>query len=162
MKNRWFPAVALVTAVVLLVGLVGLIYSYKTSPSANVIEGTTANFEDTVLNSPLPVLIVFTTSDPQCVPCKTQEPAINKLADEYAGKVRVVRVDAMKQMPIAIAAGIQGIPTHIFLKPADGIGAVAEDILDEAQLRQFIEAGLKMQKPAQPDPAAPADPATGN
>lgn len=157
MKNRWFPAVALITAIGLLIGCVMLINSYKNPTPANVVEATVDNFEDQVLNSPLPVYVQFYVSK-GCKPCEQQAPIVEKLAAEYAGKVRFVRVDASTQMEIAIAAGIKGVPTHFFLKPADGIGAVAEGFLDEATLRKFLDAGIALQKPAQPAPADPANP----
>lgn len=161
MKNaRTFPAIALVVALGLLIGLVGLINHFKTSTPENVIEATTANFEDVVLKSPMPVYVEFYVSGSQCKACQAEDPIVAKLATEYKGKIRFVRVDASKQPAIARAAGIRGVPTHFFLKPAEQLGGVAEGFLDEAQLRQFLESGLKMQKPADNgNGAAPTDPA---
>jgi thioredoxin 1 len=166
-KNpRFFPAAALVTALALLIGLVALINSQKTHTPENVIEGTVSNFQDAVLKSPIPVYVEFYVSGAQCKPCIAEDPIVAKLATEYKGKVRFVRVDAMKNPQIAQAAGITGVPTHFFLKPAEQLGGSAEGFLDEAQLRAFLEAGLKMQKPAPdnsgngtaaPDGTDPAD-----
>lgn len=151
MKSKLFPTIALVAAVGLLLGLVGFIYHVKTAdaPPPNVTEVTVDNFEDTVLNSPVPVYIEFYVSQ-NCKPCAAEAPHVAKLATEYAGKVRFVRVDASKQPAIAQAAGIRGVPTHIFLKPADGVGAVAEGYLTEQELRDFLDKGLALQKPAAP------------
>jgi thioredoxin 1 len=163
MKNvRTFPAIALVVALGLLIGLVGMINHYKVVTPENMVEGTTSNFQDTVLNSPIPVYIEFYVPGPSCKACEAQAPIVAKLATEYKGKIRFVRVDASKQPAIAKAAGIRGVPTHFFLKPAEQLGGVAEGLLDEAQLRQFLEDGLKMQKPADDgngNGAAPTDPA---
>jgi thioredoxin 1 len=148
-KNpRFFPAAALVTALALLIGLVALINSQKTHTPENVIEATMSNFQDAVLKSPVPVYVEFYVGGPQCKPCIAEDPIVAKLATEYKGKVRFVRVDAMKNQQIAQAAGITGVPTHFFLKPSEQLGASAEGFLDETQLRAFIEAGLKLQKPA--------------
>lgn len=170
MKSKLFPTIALVAAVGLLLGLLGFIYHTRSADALppNVVEATVDNFEDQVLNSPVPVYIEFYVPGSACKPCQAQAPIVAKLATEYAGKVRFVRVDASKQPEIAQAAGIRGVPTHIFLKPAEGVGAVAEGFLDEAKLREFLDKGLTLQKPAAPAnggnaPAdggnAPADPA---
>ncbi len=165
MKNKWFAPAALVAALVMLIGCVTLIYSVRNSASKNVAEVTVNNFDDQVLNSPLPVYIQFYVKK-NCKACVAQAPIVEKLAVEYAGKVRFVRVEASENMELAIAAGVRGVPTHFFLKPADGVGAMAEGFLDEAALRKFLDDGLAMTKgpaPVVPTapvvPVAPVDPA---
>jgi thioredoxin-like negative regulator of GroEL len=157
MKNKWFPALALLTALGILIGCVALIYNVRNS--STLIEATVDNFQDTVLASPEPVYILFTVSDAACKPCQQQAPIVEKLAAEYKGKIRFVRVDARNQPEIAQAVGLRGVPTHFFLKPAEGLGGSAEGFLDEQSLRDFLEAGLKLQKPATPAPADPNAPA---
>lgn len=157
MKSKLFPTLALLAAVGLLVGLVGLVYHFKTVTPANITEATVDNFEDVVLNSKLPVYIEFYVAQ-NCKPCAAQAPIVEKLANEYAGKVKFVRVEASKQQELAAAAGIRGVPTHFFLNPAEGVGATAEGFLDEAKLRQFLDAGLLMKKPAAPANPNPANP----
>lgn len=158
MKNKWFAPAALVAALVLLVGCLTLIYTVRNSVSKNVAEVTVNNFEDQVLKSPMPVYIQFYVKK-NCKACQAEVPIVEKLAVEYAGKVRFVRVEARENMELAIAAGVQGVPTHFFLKPAEGVGAMTEGFLDEAALRKFLDDGLALTKPAAPvPPVVPVDP----
>lgn len=157
MKNRWFAPVAFVAAVSLLIGCVALIYSVKSSAPTNIIEGTVSNFEDSVINSPTPVYIEFYVGK-GCKPCDDEKPIVEKLAIEYQGKVRFIRVDVSKYPEIAAAVGVTKVPTHLFINPAEGVGGGAEGFLDEATMRQFIEAGLKLKRPAPANPADPAKP----
>lgn len=158
MKSK-FPAIAAGIALALLIGLIGLISHTRVVTPANMTEITMQNFQTEVLQSTTPVYVEFYTTG--CKPCEAQAPVVEKLAAEYKGKVKFVRVDARKQPGIAQAAGIRGVPTHFFLNPAEGVGDVAEGVLDEAKLRQFLEDGLKLKKPADDgnggNGAAPAD-----
>ena len=155
MKSRTWSGVAFLASLALLIGLIGLIQHFRVSTPENVIEGTTANFEDTVVKSPEPVYVFFYVGGGKCKACDAEQPIFAKLATEYKGKVRFVRVDASKEPAIAQAAGLTRVPAHIFLKPAEQIGTGGAGFLDEPTMRQFIEDGIKMQKPA--DPATPAD-----
>jgi thioredoxin len=58
---------------------------------ANVLEINDLNFESEVIKSPLPFLLDFGAV--WCGPCKVLSPVVDKLADEYKGKVRVGKID---------------------------------------------------------------------
>lgn len=51
-----------------------------------------------------------------CAPCRMIAPVIEKLADQYAGKVTVAKVDVDQQQELSIRYGISSIPTVIFFK----------------------------------------------
>jgi thioredoxin 1 len=66
-------------------------------------------FESEVLNSALPVVVDFTA--PWCGPCKTLEPVVKQLADEWAGKAKIVKLDVDQNSDLASQYGVMGVPT---------------------------------------------------
>ena len=79
--------------------------------SPNLIELTDADFDETVNNSDEPVLVDFWAS--WCGPCKMIAPIIEEIAEQYAGKVRVCKVNTDEHREAAIEYGISSIPTII-------------------------------------------------
>jgi len=75
---------------------------------------TNANFKKDVLGSDLPVLVDFWAA--WCGPCKMIAPLIDELAKEYAGKMRIGKVDVDANPKIATEYGVMSIPTIIFFK----------------------------------------------
>ena len=92
---------------------------------------TTAQFEEQVLKSETPVLVDFWAV--WCGPCKMIKPHVDALAEEYAGRVKVVSVDVDNEREIAEKYGIMSIPTLFFFK--DGkvvdqqVGAVSKSVI---------------------------------
>ena len=75
---------------------------------------TTANFEEEVLKSDIPVLVDFW--DTWCGPCRMVAPVVAEIAEEYAGKVKVGKVNVDDEMALAAKFGITGIPTLLVFK----------------------------------------------
>ena len=75
----------------------------------NVLEFSDANFQSEVLESQEPVLVDFWA--PWCGPCKMLAPTIEELADEYAGKVRIGKINTDENPNTATTHGISAIPT---------------------------------------------------
>lgn len=82
--------------------------------SANVTEFTDANFQDEVLSANEPVLVDFWAE--WCMPCRMLTPTIEQLAAEYAGKVKVGKLDTDNNRDVSVKYGIQAIPTVILFK----------------------------------------------
>ena len=80
----------------------------------NVLEFTDGNFQSDVLESSEPVLVDFWA--PWCGPCKMIAPTIEELAGEYAGKVRVGKVNTDENPQTATAHQISAIPTVMLFK----------------------------------------------
>ncbi|HZK81999.1 MAG TPA: thioredoxin [Humisphaera sp.] len=82
--------------------------------TGNTVEFSDQNFEQEVLKSDLPVLVDFWAE--WCMPCKMLTPTIDKLAKDYAGKVKVGKLDTDANREIAIKYAINSIPTVILFK----------------------------------------------
>lgn len=79
-----------------------------------IVEGTDANFDAEVLKSDVPVLVDFWA--PWCGPCLKVAPILDVLADEYDGKLKIVKIDTDQNPRIASQYGIVSIPTMNFYK----------------------------------------------
>ncbi|MEE9296375.1 MAG: thioredoxin [Phycisphaerae bacterium] len=78
---------------------------------ANTLEFTDDNFVDEVLKSEIPVLVDFWAE--WCGPCKALAPVIDELADEYAGKVKVGKLDTDSNRETATKYSVSAIPSLI-------------------------------------------------
>jgi thioredoxin 1 len=98
-----------------------------------VIEVNDANFEEEVLRSEQPVLVDFWAA--WCGPCKAIGPAVDGVAQNYAGKLKVTKVNVDANGATPMRYGIRGIPALLFFKDgkvADQIvGYVPQDVIEE-------------------------------
>ena len=78
------------------------------------IEITSANFEDEVIKSSIPVLLDFWAS--WCGPCRMIGPSIEQLAEEYKGRLKVGKVNVDEETELAGRHGVVSIPTLIIYK----------------------------------------------
>lgn len=78
---------------------------------------TEADFQDEVLKASLPVLVDFTAD--WCQPCKMIDPIVKQLAQEWQGKVKVVKLDADQNPNVLMQYGVLGIPTLMLFKSGD-------------------------------------------
>jgi len=82
--------------------------------SNNVMTATDTNFESDVLKSNVPVLIDFWAE--WCGPCRALAPTIDELADQFQGKVKVMKLNVDENPGVPGKLRIRGIPTLIMFK----------------------------------------------
>jgi thioredoxin 1 len=82
--------------------------------AGNVLEFTDDNFQTEVKDSNVPVLVDFWA--PWCGPCRLIAPTIEELANDYAGKIRVGKLNTDDNPKVATDLGISAIPTVMLFK----------------------------------------------
>lgn len=90
---------------------------------SNALDVTTQSFDQEVLQSSIPVLVDFWAE--WCGPCRMLTPSVDAIAEEYAGRLKVCKVNIDKEPSIAGKYGIMSIPTLLLFKG----GNIAEQIV---------------------------------
>ena len=80
----------------------------------NTLTFNDASFDNDVLNSEIPVLVDFWAE--WCGPCRMMEPTIGAIADDYAGRVKVGKVNVDDNGGTAMRYSVRGIPTLLLFK----------------------------------------------
>ena len=103
--------------------------------SKNVHEFTDENFEAEVLKSDVPVLVDFGAT--WCGPCKALAPIVDKLADDYAGKVKVGTLDIDDAPKTTAKYKVKSVPTVIVFKGGQQVG-VQSGLTNRATLDKLL------------------------
>lgn len=101
----------------------------------HIVHASDASFETDVLNADIPVLVDFWAE--WCGPCKMIAPILDEIATEYAGRLKVCKVDVDANPEIPPKFGIRGIPTLILFKGGSA-EATKVGALSKSQLVEFI------------------------
>lgn len=96
---------------------------------------TAKNFETEVLNSDKPVLVDFWAV--WCGPCQMVGPVVEEIAEEYANKIKVGKVNVDEEPELAAAFGIESIPTLMVFKNGKAIN-MAVGYRDRAQIIEML------------------------
>ncbi|MDX1442902.1 MAG: thioredoxin TrxA [Gammaproteobacteria bacterium] len=107
--------------------------------SEKIVHTTDDGFENDVLQADVPVLVDYWAE--WCGPCKMIAPVLDEIADEYEGKLKIVKLNIDENPQTPPKFGIRGIPTLMMFKngapEATKVGAVSK-----SQLAAFIETNL--------------------
>jgi len=107
--------------------------------SDSIIHVTDANFEAEVLKSADPVLVDYWAD--WCGPCKMLAPVLDEIASEYAGKVKVAKLNIDENPVTPPRYGIRGIPTLMLFKDGE-VEATKIGAVSKSQLTAFIDSNL--------------------
>ncbi len=94
---------------------------------------TSANFEEEVMKSDIPVLVDIYAD--WCGPCKMMAPTVEKIAEKYEGRAKVGKVNSDEEPAIAQRFNVMSIPNFLIIKNGElvdnVVGAVPENVLTE-------------------------------
>ena len=97
------------------------------------------NFGAQVLQSELPVLVDYWAE--WCAPCKAMAPVLDEIAEEYRGRLRVVKVNVEQEPQIVRQYGVRSQPTLMLFKHGS-VEAQKIGVMSKSQLKAFIELNL--------------------
>lgn len=104
--------------------------------SANVVMLTNENFTHEVLESDKPVLVDFWAA--WCGPCKMVGPIVEEIADDYAGKAKVCKLNVDDCGAIAQSFGVMSIPTLIAFKDGREVNRIV-GFRPKAEIAKLLE-----------------------
>jgi thioredoxin 1 len=103
---------------------------------ADIMEVTDDSFDSEIVNSEIPAMVDFWAE--WCGPCKMVSPVVEELAGEYAGKIKVAKMDVDQNRQTPAKFGIRNIPTLILFKGGEAVNTIVG-----AQPKSSIEEELK-------------------
>ncbi|CAI8187830.1 MULTISPECIES: thioredoxin TrxA [unclassified Marinobacterium] len=107
--------------------------------SENILNVTDASFEEDVLKAEGPVLVDYWAE--WCGPCKMIAPVLEEVATEYAGRLKVCKLNIDENAETAPKFGIRGIPTLMIFKGGN-VEATKVGALSKSQLTAFVDANI--------------------
>lgn len=105
----------------------------------NIVYLSDATFEAEVLKSSTPVLVDYWAE--WCGPCKMIAPILDEIATDYAGKIKVAKLNIDDNNATPPKYGVRGIPTLMLFK-GGAVEATKVGALSKSQLSAFIDANL--------------------
>ena len=106
--------------------------------SSHSLDVTQENFNEIVLNAPAGTPVIVDFWAPWCGPCRALKPILEKLAESYAGKFILAKVNSDENTALAAKYGVRGIPNVKAFKD----GAIVDEFsgaLPESAVREFID-----------------------
>ena len=108
------------------------------SPDTKVVSDAT--FQSEVLDSELPVLVDFHAV--WCPPCKAMAPALDLVASEMKGKVKITKVDVDENPTATQTYGIQAMPTLLMFKGGKEVARKMGALVQKRQLEDWIKGAI--------------------
>ena len=107
--------------------------------SNDIVYVTDDSFEEDVLKSEIPVLVDYWAE--WCGPCKMIAPLLDEIVGDYAGKLKIAKLNIDENSATPPKFGIRGIPTLMIFKDGD-VEATKVGALSKSQLTAFIDSSL--------------------
>lgn len=100
---------------------------------------TDENFEEKVLNSEIPVLVDFWAE--WCGPCKMLSPILEQIANDYEGKLKIVKMNVDESPKTPSSKGIRGIPTMMLFSNGKQIDSKV-GVIQKPTLSSWIDSNI--------------------
>ena len=107
--------------------------------SDKIVQLTDDTFEQEVINSDVPVLVDYWAE--WCGPCKMIAPVLDEIADDYAGRVKIGKLNIDDNPNTPPRYGIRGIPTLMLFKGGE-VEATKVGAVSKSQLTAFIDSNI--------------------
>ena len=107
--------------------------------SENITHITDDSFEEQVLQSQLPVLVDYWAE--WCGPCKMIAPALDQIAQEYAGRLKIAKLNIDENQATPPKYGIRGIPTLMIFKNGE-VAAMKVGALPKSKLVEWAQQSI--------------------
>jgi thioredoxin 1 len=107
--------------------------------SENIVHVTDTSFENDVTNSKIPVVLDFWAA--WCGPCQMIAPMLDDISNDYAGRIKICKMDVDDNPSTPNKFNVRGIPTLIIFKDGN-VEATKVGALSKVQLIEFIESNL--------------------
>jgi thioredoxin 1 len=111
-----------------------------TRASPNIVTLTQDNFDAEITKSNVPVLVDFWAE--WCGPCKMVAPALDELADEFAGKAKVAKLNVDDNQQLAVNYRVSSIPMFLIFKGGQVVGQHVGISGGKPKLKSLIEGAL--------------------
>ena len=107
--------------------------------SDNIVHVTDESFEEDVLKAEDPVLVDYWAE--WCGPCKAVAPILGEIAEEYAGRLKIAKLNIDENPSTPPKYGIRGIPTLMLFKEGN-VEATKVGALSKSQLSAFLDSNI--------------------
>jgi thioredoxin 1 len=108
--------------------------------SPNIVELSAENWQTDVVNAGIPVVVDFWA--PWCGPCRLLGPIVDRIADQFAGKAKVGKVNIDENQELAVKYGINTIPRVLIFKGSDQPVNTIVGLTNEADLAKAVNSAI--------------------